>query len=93
MLPVPVQSWTLWLQWDPLYLSAVQVIKASTFSDHFISCLELFSCFKLLYLILSRWSHGLVLYGSFHEMLSPSGASDTTCFVRFTNHHVSPCFF
>ncbi|KAJ6848977.1 formin-like protein 5 [Iris pallida] len=27
MLPVLVQSWTLWLQWDPLYLSAVQVIE------------------------------------------------------------------
>ncbi|KAJ6825586.1 putative leucine-rich repeat extensin-like protein 3 [Iris pallida] len=68
----------------PLYLSAVQVIEASTFSDHFISCLELYSCFRLLYLMLSRHYHGLVLYGSLHAMLSPSGASGTLCHVRFT---------
>ncbi|KAJ6822191.1 uncharacterized protein M6B38_389880 [Iris pallida] len=30
VLPVPVQSWTLWLQWDLLYLSAVQVIEANS---------------------------------------------------------------
>ncbi|KAJ6795855.1 putative proline-rich receptor-like protein kinase PERK13 [Iris pallida] len=30
VLPVSVRSWTLWLQWDPLYLSAVQVIEANS---------------------------------------------------------------
>ncbi|KAJ6850195.1 putative GPI-anchored protein 58 [Iris pallida] len=30
VLPVPVRSWTLWLQWDLLYLSAVQVIEANS---------------------------------------------------------------
>ncbi|KAJ6829310.1 leucine-rich repeat extensin-like protein 4 [Iris pallida] len=30
VLPVPVRSWTLWLQWDLIYLSAVQVIEANS---------------------------------------------------------------
>ncbi|KAJ6841211.1 formin-like protein 6 [Iris pallida] len=30
VLPVPVRSWTLWLQWDLLYISAVQVIEANS---------------------------------------------------------------
>ncbi|KAJ6839144.1 hypothetical protein M6B38_316725 [Iris pallida] len=34
--------------------------------------------------MLSRHYHGLVLYGSLHAMLSPSGASSTLCHVRFT---------
>ncbi|KAJ6839143.1 hypothetical protein M6B38_316720 [Iris pallida] len=34
--------------------------------------------------MLSRHYHGLVLYGSLHAMLSPSGASGTLCHVRFT---------
>ncbi|KAJ6791899.1 putative proline-rich receptor-like protein kinase PERK3 [Iris pallida] len=33
MLLVPVRSWTLWLQWDLLYLSAVQVIEAICLQD------------------------------------------------------------
>ncbi|KAJ6848716.1 hypothetical protein M6B38_275865 [Iris pallida] len=34
--------------------------------------------------MLSRHYHGLVLYGSLHAMLSPSGASGTLCHVHFT---------
>ncbi|KAJ6810372.1 leucine-rich repeat extensin-like protein 4 [Iris pallida] len=30
VLPVPVRNWTLWLQWDLIYLSAVQVIEANS---------------------------------------------------------------